>query len=1168
MTLDWTEAPLRPRDEPEPAARVPRTSLALPDGPPPVRRGVPPRAAVRAAAERAAGEAGLLPTAPSDLWVPAGPAVVMAGQAELGPRISGRARALKVSPDGQRAYVGTAQGGTWFTADAGESWLALDFYATTRDITGKLDESNALAIGALGVRFGAAPDGADDEVFVGTGEMRRQELEPLPTRMQGVGIRFARGPAPQIRAEGPTKDPWTLEATDLAGATVLRIMVDDRAGLAWAVTSKGLFRRPSGGGTSWTKVDTGLQAGLLSDMTITPGEAGEPRRIYVACIIPASAAAPLGSPALAWSSTGDDGTWKIIQLPAFPSSVEGAGNPPVELMLAKGNVPGRAVVYALGDHARMWRIEGDKAERVTGVPRKFAEKQAAYDLAIAVHPLTGAADQDRVVIGGSGVIGSGDTNWNAELYAGKVTRTGPGSWWFTRTYIGSGVHPDVHELAWVPGPGGNAPQLWVACDGGVFRSTEGGAHNSFSARNSGLASLEAQYLAQHPKTDALLYVGTQDNGMIRRSSAETWVVASQGDAGGTVVDPVDPRRVMTQYVRAEYYASADGGLTFKQVKLFRDPPASAGATLRKRYLDTQTAEKEGSANYASLAAADAGGTTRLVLGTDRVWLTADWGEHWVTLPSGLDPYAPSTPDAPNRTQDVLPGDGRVFALRWGTPDVLYSLSRDGVHRLAYSADTDKWTQETLYNRTTATFLAAGGATPPGQIPPGLPITDIAPHDKNRAPYGSLYATTSGVGGQHVWWYDGSGRWLPTGLLVDTPVHAVVVDPDHPEIVYVGGDVGVWKGEGTFPPAGSGDPIWTWGDKPYANGLPEAACIDLAVHAPTRLLRAALRGRGVWELALDGVEQGPEIYVRAHAHHTRRRPVPPEGTPDPLGDPTAPLALRLDASPDIRVYRAPGTDPPPPPMTLPLDATSNPFDLWVLQAARRAARARITVDGAWSAQSLAAMRPIPTTPEQWNAAVGGPNANRPPFDHDPPDAADIAVNLRDEPDRKAGVTASCVTGDGLLRIYVTVHARHWQPVPADHVAVFLLQTPFNGNSDLAGIPALADGWAGSVVADLTAAPAARGAWLSASPAWSYVDPPNPFRRPARPLEPNAPQVVMFEAVLASSATAWPPNGWLLLAAFHAPEDPLTTPQRPTTETNIRTLVRTKHHVAARSVRRAA
>ena len=584
------------------------------------------------------------------------------------------------------------------------------------------------------------------------------------------------------------------------------------------------------------------------------------------------------------------------------------------------------------------------------------------------------------------------------------------------------MHADVHELIWIAGPGGAAPQLWVACDGGVFRSAKDGERHSFEARNTGLASLEAQYLAQHPRSDAVLFVGTQDNGTIRPVGAETWTVASKGDGGGTAIDPRDPRRVIAQYTYSDYYRSTDGGESFHAIRLFRKPPSTAGFSVRKAYQEAQKTEHDASSFYCGVAAIDTGTVMRLAVGTDRVWLSTDWGDSWVTLPTALDPYDPATPGAPNRTQDKLPGDGATVSLRWASPDVLWAATADGIHRFAFAAGA--WTRTVRYDRVAVAAIVAGGAPPPaGQIPPDLPVTDLAPHDPARGPHGSLYATTSGVGGQHVWWFDGTATWIPTGLLVDTPAHAVTVDPDHHDVLYVGTDVGVWKGEGTFPPGGA--PSWTW--DPYANGLPEAAVIDLAVHAPTRLLRAALRGRGVWELALDGVEQGPEVYLRAHAYDTRRRPVPAAGAADPLGDPDAPPVLRLDASPDLRVQRAPGADPAPAPITLPLNETSNPFDVWLLQAARRVDGKRLKVDGLWSAQSLEAMKPIPATEAEWQAAVGGARANRFPYDNDPPDAADIAFNFRDEPDRKAGPTASCVTGDGQVRIHVTLHSRHWEPV---------------------------------------------------------------------------------------------------------------------------------------------
>ena len=64
----------------------------------------------------------------------------------------------------------------------------------------------------------------------------------------------------------------------------------------------------------------------------------------------------------------------------------------------------------------------------------------------------------------------------------------------------------------------------------------------------------------------------------------------------------------------------------------------------------------------------------------------------------------------------------------------------------------------------------------------------------------------GGGVEHVWFCDGTS-WHSTGLttatLSDAPCHAIVVDPDHPENVYLGSDVGVWKGVKT------GASSWTW-----------------------------------------------------------------------------------------------------------------------------------------------------------------------------------------------------------------------------------------------------------------------------------------------------------------------------------------------------------------------
>ena len=86
-------------------------------------------------------------------WVPIGPSVVRQGQAEGRPRVSGRVRDLAVSPDGQRAYAGTAKGGVWYTGDGGATWEPLGGWANEPRRFG--GNTSAFACGCLLVNFGA-----------------------------------------------------------------------------------------------------------------------------------------------------------------------------------------------------------------------------------------------------------------------------------------------------------------------------------------------------------------------------------------------------------------------------------------------------------------------------------------------------------------------------------------------------------------------------------------------------------------------------------------------------------------------------------------------------------------------------------------------------------------------------------------------------------------------------------------------------------------------------------------------------------------------------------------------------------------------------------------------------------------------------------------------------
>jgi hypothetical protein len=135
-------------------------------------------------------------------------------------------------------------------------------------------------------------------------------------------------------------------------------------------------------------------------------------------------------------------------------------------------------------------------------------------------------------------------------------------------------------------------------------------------------------------------------------------------------------------------------------------------------------------------------------------------------------------------------------------------------------------------------------------------------------------------------------------VIDAPAMAVVVDPSNPTDVYVGTDVGCWKGIRT------GTTTWNW--TLYSAGLPEAVIADLKIFDQARLLRAATHGRGLWEIDLTGTTSpSPDLYLRVDYADDGRIV---GGSRHPwvwnLPDPTKPgFILKPWMSPDIKVRRS-------------------------------------------------------------------------------------------------------------------------------------------------------------------------------------------------------------------------------------------------------------------------
>jgi hypothetical protein len=327
---------------------------------------------------------------------------------------------------------------------------------------------------------------------------------------------------------------------------------------------------------------------------------------------------------------------------------------------------------------------------------------------------------------------------------------------------------------------------------------------------------------------------------------------------------------------------------------------------------------QGEGFYGPIAAAAQTPTQTLVVyGTTSLWgalgsPTTAWGTGftWFALPTS--PMSPTGAPPPTQIDGhavvaiAFAGASRIFAA---TVETVWRYDGSGAAWSSTPIPMDGLKQST-YNPPLITSLAPTGAASDAFY---VAIGGYA-RQLNLPPY------------SHVWLWDGAA-WVSarlcdfSGAILDVPCHAVVVDPANPDRVYVGSDVGVFRGTR----AGVDAATWTWTWEPFSLGLPQAAITDLQIHARTRLLRAATHGRGVWECPIDGPgTPATDVYLRCNYADTGRI-VPTQLDPSTGGvvtderyrwvagaaDPTTVGGLVYHwMSADIKVRRALASVPPP------------------------------------------------------------------------------------------------------------------------------------------------------------------------------------------------------------------------------------------------------------------
>ena len=216
---------------------------------------------------------------------------------------------------------------------------------------------------------------------------------------------------------------------------------------------------------------------------------------------------------------------------------------------------------------------------------------------------------------------------------------------------------------------------------------------------------------------------------------------------------------------------------------------------------------EGSLFYPPFECSTSGDT--IAMGGGRLYVSRNNGSNW--------------------TPAAYPGSGTACALHIPDIDHVYVGLTDG----------------RLFS-VTWTGSAWGAMTALSTPRPGAYVSDLYVDTTNL---NRIWVTLRTVGGSRVFRSDDAGvHWLDrTAGLPGLPINAIAVDPSDANRVWVAADLGVYE---------SLDGGATWHS--YFNGLPSAYVGDLAFHAQARLLRAATRNRGVWEIRVDAA---PDDYDR-------------------------------------------------------------------------------------------------------------------------------------------------------------------------------------------------------------------------------------------------------------------------------------------------------------------
>ena len=713
----------------------------------------------------------------------------------LGPgNIGGRTRVLQIHPSKPEVMVsGGVSGGIWKTEDGGQSWRAV------------ADLLPNIAVNSL-----AMDPSNPDVLYAGTGEGYFREL------VRGTGL--------PLRGEGIFKsedggDSWILlESTanpDFHWVNDLIVSRHDSRRV-YAATRTGVWRSQDSG-HSWARIlaAENITGGCL-DLAVRTDASTD--YLFASCGTFEQAAVYRSIQPEA------DSPWEVVLTEPGMGRTSLAIAPSRQdtlYALSASYLPGPAGRFEGGLHAVFRSDQGGAAGTWRTTVRNTSPGK--LNTLLLANPLTanyrlcGLAENDSYSNMGwyANVIAVDPTNPEI-VWAGGVDlfRSDDGgiSWGPVSHWAESppSAHADQHVVVFHPEYDGSTNRtMFLGGDGGLWRTDNALAARSLAAASPCSSSYSqvkwtslnhgfgvTQFYHGVPFPDGRSYLGgTQDNGTILGSDTlgpDGWIHILGGDGGYVAVDFSDPRIV---YAETQYFylrKSTDGGRTFAS--------ATNGVT-----------EPHSNFLFIPPFVMDPNDPKRLWAGGRSIWRTSDGAALWQQAGQKLSNTAMVSAIA------VAPSDSdRVLVGR-----------NDG-----------------FIHRQDQARTSTGDSVWPSVLPRAGFVTWLAfdPADASIA-----YAAYAEFGGQHVWKSaDGGRTWEPIdgigqASLPDIPVHAIAIDPNHPEHLYVATDLGVFTSR-------TGGQEWAVENTGFSNAVTESLCLHTRPGAEPELY-AFTHGRGAWRVPL-------------------------------------------------------------------------------------------------------------------------------------------------------------------------------------------------------------------------------------------------------------------------------------------------------------------------------